>query len=79
MGLRAFLFLCPGGGVWAVTGEFIRNCNIAKVTAEMTNQEIARLHHHPGFQLWMAAFALLMVLFGVFSLYQKSRKAQRKE
>lgn len=62
-----------------VTGEFIRNCNIAKVTAEMTNQEIARLHHHPGFQLWMAAFALLMVLFGVFSLYQKSRKAQRKE
>ena len=27
-----------------VTGEFIRNCNIAKVTAEMTNQEIARLH-----------------------------------
>ena len=62
-----------------VTGEFIRNCNIAKVTAEMTNQEIARLHHHPGFQLWMAAFALLMVLFGVFSLYQKSRKAQRKD
>ena len=62
-----------------VTGEFIRNRNIAKVTAEMTNQEIVRLHHHPGFQLWMAAFALLMVLFGVFSLYQKSRKAQRKE
>ena len=68
-----------------VTGEFIRNpekglvpCSIIRPRSRLACRSLPQ-GDHPGFQLWMAAFALLMVLFGVFSLYQKSRKAQRKE
>lgn len=54
-----------------VVGDLIRNHKISKITAEMTNQEITRMHGHPGFQLWMGAFAFAIILCGAFSVYRK--------
>lgn len=62
-----------------VVGDFIRNHNVSKVTAEMTNQEIARMYVHPGFQLCIEAFALVIILYGAFSVYRRVGKAKRKE
>lgn len=62
-----------------VVGDFIRNHNISQVTAEMTNQEIARMYNHPGFELCIGAYALVIILYGAFSVYRKVRRAKRKE
>ncbi len=71
-------FSCTASMVFGqVAGDAIRKHNIAKITPEMTNQEIARMHGHPGLLLWLGAFALVIVLYGAFSVYRKTGKGKR--
>lgn len=46
-------------------GDYLRAINIAKITPEISNQEIAKLHLDPGFFIWIAiiiGFAIVSVL-----------------
>ena len=45
-------------------GDLIRKLNMEKVVEGMTNQEIARLHHDPGFSIWIVII-LLSIIIGV--------------
>jgi len=45
-------------------GDLIRKFNMAKVAEGMTNQEIAKLHHNPGFSIWIVII-LLSIIMGV--------------
>lgn len=35
-------------------GDYLRTLNVAKITPEMSNQEIANLHLNHGFVIWIA-------------------------
>lgn len=45
-------------------GDLIRKLNMEKVVEGMTNQEIVRLHHDPGFSIW-AVIILISIIIGV--------------
>ena len=45
-------------------GDLIIKLNMAKVVGGMTNQEMARLHHDPGFSIWIVII-LLSIIIGV--------------
>ena len=60
--------------VGQVAGTIIRNNNISKVTPDMEAWQIARLHHHPGFEIWLVLFFALIIIYAVIRLIQKKKK-----
>lgn len=43
-------------------GAFIRDINISKITDQSSAEEIYRLQHHPGFEIWMGCIVVGIIL-----------------
>ena len=55
-------------------GEFIRQRNIAKITADMGAEQIHRLHHHPGVEIWLGTL-MVFVIIGVALTYRTRKRS----
>lgn len=53
-------------------GEFVRQRNIAKITADTGAEQIHRLYHHPGVEIWLGTLVVFM-LIGVALKYRKRK------
>lgn len=47
-------------------GKFIMNNNISKIGDDMSAVQVYRMHHHPGFEIWIGTI-ILFVLIGVLA------------
>ena len=50
-------------------GDFIRNQNMVKITADMEGWQVHKLTHHPGVEIWLltiCVFVLIGVVGNVF-------------
>lgn len=43
-------------------GNIIMNYNISKIVQSMSAEQVSRLHHHPGFEIWMSLIVLSFVI-----------------
>lgn len=52
------------GGVFIgnYLGRWINNYNEGRITAGMSAEEVARLQHHPGFEIWMGVIFIALVI-----------------
>ncbi|HHV09624.1 MAG TPA: hypothetical protein GXX75_05000 [Clostridiales bacterium] len=55
-------------------GNIIKDLNVAKITEGMKPEEIYRLRHHPGFEIWMGII-LLSILAGIIIQVITSKRA----
>lgn len=56
-------------------GDLIRKLNMAKVVEGMTNQEIGRLHHDPGFSIWVVIILLSIIIGVIVQIIISKRRA----
>lgn len=42
-------------------GDWVRNYNIAKITSDMSAEQVARLHYHHGVFMWLACILIILV------------------
>lgn len=45
-------------------GELLMDSNVRKIVKGMSEKDVYRLHHHPGFEIWIGTIFLL-VLIGI--------------
>ncbi len=59
--------------IGTITGDYIRNRNILKITSDMKDWQVMRMYHNPGFEIWLGIFLLGLLLYAIFSYCTKVR------
>ena len=60
--------------IGTITGDYIRNRNILKITSDMKDWQVMRMYHNPGFEIWLGIFLLGLLLYAIFSYCTKVRE-----
>ena len=59
--------------IGTITGDYIRNRNILKITSDMKDWQVMRMYHNPGFEIWLGIFLLELLLYAIFLYCTKVR------
>ena len=59
--------------IGTITGDYIRNRNILRITSDMKDWQVMRMYHNPGFEIWLGIFLLGLLLYAIFSYCTKVR------
>ena len=60
-------------------GDYLRAINIAKITPEMSNQEIANLHLNYGFIIWIAIIIGFVVISAITEILMRKKVKDSSE
>lgn len=52
-------------------GDYIRDERIRSISNNMTNEEIYKLQHHPGVEIWVATIFIFVILATLFKFLYK--------
>lgn len=55
-------------------GGFIRANNIKKIIDGMTGEEVYRMQHHPGFEIWIGTIVFFLLIGIILNLFIKRNK-----
>lgn len=55
-------------------GDLIRNQSLSQITPEMSGEEVYRLSHHPGFEIWLATIGVCFLVVVVKNIFWRFGK-----
>lgn len=55
-------------------GEFIMNNNISKIVDDMSAEQLYRMHHHPGFEIWIGTIVLFVLIGVIVHIFYKKKR-----
>ena len=55
-------------------GGFIRANNIKKIVEGMTAEQVYRMHHHPGFEIWIGTIIFFILIGTILNVFIKRNK-----
>ncbi|MGF7060662.1 hypothetical protein [Brassicibacter mesophilus] len=58
-------------------GKLIKGLNEAKIVEGMKAEEVYRLHHNPGFEIWIGII-LLSIIIGIITQIAATRKRMKR-
>lgn len=76
-------FMCLGIAVGIFAGNYIGGIikvyNESKITESMPAEEVYRLEHHPGFQIWLGVILLFLIVGIAVSFYLQRKKQKQNK
>lgn len=58
-------------------GKFIKNKNISKIIDDMSAGQVYRMHHHPGFEIWIGIIIMSIIIGVIFNIIKKNEIKKR--
>ncbi|BCJ94459.1 hypothetical protein acsn021_20280 [Anaerocolumna cellulosilytica] len=71
---KQYVSLCMTAGIITgifignYLGRFIKGVNVSKIVEDMNTEEIYRLRHNPGFEIWIGIILIFIVIGSIIQI-----------